>query len=114
MRYLIFLGLLIAAPAFASSDLIVKFCNAQPDPRACIRGFIDEQVVEHQAAQEQSNRRDAEIRQQYLANQLEQARIQANGMALFGSGPALIQGMNQGFQMMRQPYISTPAQQYGR
>ena len=35
--------------------------------------------------------------------QLEQARIQADGMALFGSGPAMINGINQGFQNMQQP-----------
>lgn len=33
--------------------------------------------------------------------QVEAARQQALGLALFGSGPALIQGMNQGFQQMQ-------------
>ena len=45
--------------------------------------------------------------------QLEQARIQANGMALFGSGAAFVNGMNQGLQMMQQPYVSTPYFSYG-
>ena len=50
-----------------------------------------------------------QMQQQYYDNQLEQARIQANGMALFGSGQALINGMNQGFQNMQQPrYDSQP------
>ena len=35
--------------------------------------------------------------------QMEQSRIQASGMALFGSGPAMINGMNQWGQTMQQP-----------
>jgi len=41
--------------------------------------------------------------------QLEQARQQALGMALFGSGHALIQGMNQGFRPLP-PYRQPGAQ----
>jgi hypothetical protein len=93
--------LLFAVPAFASSELILAYCNAQPDPRECIRGFIDQQFEAQKAAQEQWNQRQSAI-------QLEQARMQANGMALFGAGNALINGMNQGFQHMQQPYVSTP------
>jgi hypothetical protein len=29
-------------------------------------------------------------------------------LALFGSGSALINGMNQGFLNMQQPYVNTP------
>jgi hypothetical protein len=42
------------------------------------------------------------------------ARQQANGLALFGSGNALINGMNQGFQNMQvHPYVLPPPQHYG-
>ena len=44
--------------------------------------------------------------QQYQQLQAEQARQYANGFALFGSGPALIQGMNHGFRGMQvHPYV---------
>ena len=39
--------------------------------------------------------------------QLEQARIQANGMALMGSGPAFINGMQQAFRPLPMPVMPT-------
>ena len=45
--------------------------------------------------------------------QRELARQQATGMALFGSGNALINGMNQGLQNTQiHPYVLPPAQHY--
>lgn len=109
MRLIVFLGaLLLASPAFASSDLIVTFCKSQPDPRACIRGFIDEQAIVHQEAQARWNQQHEFMRQQQFQAQLEHARVQSNGLALFGSGAAMINGVNQGFQNMQQPYVNTP------
>lgn len=49
------------------------------------------------------NAQDRELQRQNVEAQLEMARQQALGMALFGSGAAMIQGMNQGFQNMQQP-----------
>jgi hypothetical protein len=101
--FLIFLGLLMTVPAFA--DPLIDYCLTTSDPKTCLVSVLE--------ARDQAQRDfQLQLQAQQLQVQLDAARIQANGMALFGSGPALIQGMNQGFQMMRQPYISTPSQQY--
>ena len=94
----LFLGaLLIASPAFALNDSVISYCFTTADPKACITSFMaDERAYQSQ------------LQRQYLDNQLEQARIQANGLALFGAGNAMINGMNQGFQNMQQPYVQTP------
>ena len=52
-------------------------------------------------AQQQAQRAAQQERQADRDAQVEAARQQALGMALFGSGPALIQGMNQGMQQMQ-------------
>ena len=94
MRVLLFLGvLLIATPAFAINDSVISYCFTTANPKGCISTF----VAEERAYQLQ-------LQQQQINAQLEQARIQANGMALFGAGNAMIHGMNQGFQNMQQPY----------
>jgi len=99
---LFFLGLLfMTTPAFALSDAILDYCLSTKDPKACIQ--------EVQAGQERHQR---ELQRDAYAAQLEQARLQANGLALFGSGAAMINGMNQGFQNMQQPYINTPSHSY--
>ena len=105
--FLIFLGLLFAVPVFAASDPIIEYCFTTSDPKSCLVAI----QADVGAARLQ---RQQDMQAQQLQAQLEAARIQAQGLILFGSGPALIQGMNQGFQMMRQPYISTPSQSYGR
>ena len=110
--FMIFLGLLIASPALASSDLIVTFCKTQPEPRACIRDFIDSQWTIQQEAQAKWEQRQDRIRQENAQLHLEHARLQANGLALFGSGAAMINGVNQGFQNMQLPYVNTPAFSY--
>jgi hypothetical protein len=94
MRVLLFLGaLLLASPAWAINDSIIGYCFTTANPKGCIASFVaDERAYQLQ------------LQQQALAAQLEQARIQANGMALFGAGNAMINGMNQGFQNMQQPY----------
>lgn len=51
----------------------------------------------------------AEQRERDRHAQSEAARQQALGLALFGSGPALIQGMNQGFRPLP-PYQQPGAQ----
>ncbi|MEO5630696.1 MAG: hypothetical protein ABIQ24_13035 [Nitrospiraceae bacterium] len=94
--------LLTASTVFAMSDSIVDYCLTTQDPRSCITSFRSEERI---------SQRDMQQRQ--LDAQLEQTRIQANGIALFGSGEALINGMNQGFQNMQQPtYTLPPVQPY--
>lgn len=95
MRVLLFLGfLLIATPAFALSDSFIDFCLTTDNPKACLRSAA-EFTHSHQLQQQQAA---------YDA-QRELARIQANGMAMFGTGPALINGMNQHLSNMR---VQTP------
>jgi hypothetical protein len=106
MRILLFLAVLMfPVSAFALSDSLIDYCLTTPDPRACLKSVS----ADVQASRENFQR---DLQQRQYDTELEQARIQANGMALFGSGHALIQGMNQGFQNMQQPYISTPPIQY--
>lgn len=96
MRYLILLSLLfIAAPAFALSNSLAEFCLTSSDVRDCIqRGITQEREAERR-----HERAMAEL-------QREIAEKQALGLALFGSGPAIIGGMNQGFQNMQvKPYM---------
>jgi hypothetical protein len=71
-------------------------------------GFMKWHDQKEQLAQQrdiQQRQIDAQLamQQRMIDAQLEQARLQANGMALFGTGQALINGMNQGFQNMQQP-----------
>lgn len=88
----IFLGLLLMpAYAFALSDPTIEYCRTTPDPTLCLHVFTNQSMQERQ-----------------WSVQLEQARIQSTGMVLFGSGAAFVNGMNQGLQMMQQPYVSTP------
>ena len=105
MRVLLFLGaLLLASPALADTDPLIEYCFTTPDPKTCL------QTVMHDVEQ----RRMESAQQQQLDAQREQARLQMQGMALFGAGNAMIHGMNQGFQNMQQPYVSTPTHRYSR
>lgn len=102
MRVPLFLAaLLLPVSAWAISDSIIGYCFTTANPQACIQSFNDD-----------AQRYQREMQQEFLRAQLEAARIQANGMALFGSGPAFINGMNQGFQNMQLPYVNTPAFTY--
>ena len=103
MRVLLFLAaLLLPVSAWALTDPVIEYCFTTADPKACLLA-ISADVQQRQT----DNWRERES-----AHQLDMARIQANGFALFGSGPALINGMNQGFLQMRQPYVNTPAYTY--
>ena len=107
MRVLLFVGaLLVASPVLAMNDSIISYCLTTADPQRCLSSFLADERAHNDQLQ-----REAQQRQ--IAAQLEQARIQANGMALFGAGNALINGMNQGFQNMQQPYVNTPPSTYG-
>ena len=95
MRMLLVLAaVLFATPAFALDRGIIEGCMMTKDPTTCIEHFSNQE----QAYNERSRELDAQI---------EMNRQQAAGMALFGSGPALINGMNQGFQNMQvKPYMN--------
>ena len=94
----IFLAVLLSPlSAFALTDAFIDYCLTTKNPKACIQSLLEMKQANQQELQHEA----------YLA-QLEQARIQANGLALFGSGQALIQGMNQGFQNMQLPYVNRP------
>ncbi len=82
--------LILASPAFAMSDSLIDYCLSTANPKACVHDMLQE---ERQAFQD----RQAEQRQ----HELDLARQQALGFALFGSGPAALNGMNQGFQSMQ-------------
>jgi hypothetical protein len=77
----------------------IDYCQTTTNPQDCIASF--------RADKELAVQREMQERQ--IEAQLEQARIQANGMALIGAAPALINGMNQGFNHMRLPTPTTPA-----
>jgi hypothetical protein len=100
------LFVLSAGTAYAAEDIVAACSQAfqQPDYRLqCIQNLSQRQaIVEGQ-----------QIQQEQLRAQQEAARQQALGLALFGSGPALINGMNQGFQQMQiKPYVLPPPQNY--
>ena len=62
-----------------------------------------------QLAAQQAWSAQVEANVRAMQQQQELARIQANGLAAFGSGNALINGMNQGFQNMQiHPYVLPP------
>jgi hypothetical protein len=72
------------------------------------------QIRQQQAAdRDRWERQQEQARQADREAQVEAARQQALGMAAFGSGNALINGMNQGMQNMQvHPYVLPPAQNY--
>jgi hypothetical protein len=99
MKYLLsMLVVLSAAPAWAQADWC-RLLETPADQFAC----AERTAQLDQARQERERDRQA---------MMEAARQQANGLALFGSGNALINGMNQGFQQMQsKPYYLPPPQQ---
>jgi len=92
-----------------------EYCLTTRHPEDCIAALqmdLRERQQEDQFDQrhrEQFDRQQLEMQQRQIDAQLEQARVQANGMALFGAGQALINGMTQGFNQMRLPMPTTPA-----
>lgn len=90
------LVLVLASPVFAMSDSIVDYCLTTTTPRQCITSYL---------AEERAFQQDQQARQ--YQSQLDLMREQSRGLALFGSGLGMINGMNQGFAMMRLP-VSPP------
>src|SRR5690242_6435199 len=94
-RLILSLLLVIPTLAWASSfEALMDYCLNLPDKAErdrCVHSLTKDIAAMNQRHQE------------------ELARQQAFGMALFGSGPALIQGMNQGFRMMQQSVQPFPA-----
>lgn len=78
---------------------IIEFCNTTKAPQDCIAAV--------RADKELAAQRDMQERQ--IEAQQDIAGEQSRSMALFGTGQALISGMNQGFNNMRLPMPHTPA-----
>ena len=78
---------------------LIAYCETTKAPQDCMAIFRAEKDLA-------ANR---EMQERQIAAQQAIAREQSRGMALFGSGPALINGMNQGFQNMRLPISPPPA-----
>jgi hypothetical protein len=118
--------LAMSQPPAKVDDLVRTFCAAPlltGTPEHCRSTFAthmpyaigfmswhDQLARQSQQGQSQQEQfaQQRELQQRQIDAQLEQARIQANGMALFGAGNALINGMNQGFNNMRLPMSPTP------
>ncbi len=104
---LVVILVLSASSAWALSDATIDYCLTTANPKQCLQDI-------------QRDVNAAEVRNpggptydQQAQLQRDLARQQALGMAAFGSGNALINGMNQGFRQMQvHPYILPPAQQY--
>jgi hypothetical protein len=95
----------------AAVFLLLSVASAQAEDivAACTQAFQIEQY-RAQCIQNLSDRQAVASGQQV---QRDVARQQALGMAAFGSGNALINGMNQGFRQMQvHPYVLPPAQNY--
>jgi len=102
MRYLLAVILLLSASTVYAGEDILSACTAafqiEQYRAQCIQNLSQRQAVLEQS-------------QLQSASQIEAARMQANGLAAFGSGRALINGMNQGFRMMEvHPYVLPPVQ----
>lgn len=103
MKALLFLAvLMLPVSALALSDSAIEFCFTTADPKACM----------HAVSADVQQRQTENWREREYNHQLDMARVQANGLMLFGTGPAFINGMNQNLLRMQQPYVSTPYFQY--
>ena len=93
--------LLSAGTAWAMTpEEIGQFCARQFTVEQYRASCMQSLTGSYQAQQQDQLQRDL-------------ARQQANGMALFGSGNALINGMNQGMQHTQiHPYVLPPPQHY--
>jgi len=106
MRHMILAVSLVSGLVLMGASGAWAQCDNQPTVdlyHACMVGFRASPPEVQQAYRAQQAEREWQA-QQNEANrqaQVEAARQQALGMALFGSGPALIQGMNQGMQQMQ-------------
>ncbi len=104
MRYLLAVVLILSASsAWALSEQAIAICLGTDNPKACLLTMQGETM--------QANGQAQWDQQAQLQRDL--ARQQALGMAAFGSGNALVNGMNQGFRQMQvHPYMLPPAPQY--
>ncbi len=94
---------LSASSAWALSDSTIDYCLTTANPKQCLVDIQRDLNATGGGAQWE----------QQAQLQRDLARQQALGMAAFGSGNALINGMNQGFRQMQvHPYVLPPAQQY--
>ncbi len=103
MRYLLTILLLIlsASSAWALSGSVIDYCLTTTNPKQCL---VELQREVRSAPAGPTWEQQAQL-------QRDLARQQALGMAAFGSGNALINGMNQGFRQMQvQPYYLPPVQ----
>ena len=106
VRLTAILFLAMTSPAFALGDAVIDYCLTTANPKACLHS------VQREVEQAQRENQHVLVQQQQ-ATQLEAARLQANGLAAFGSGRALVNGMNQGLRQMEvHPYVLPPAQHY--
>lgn len=110
MKYL--LAIVVAASlagagsAWALSESVIDYCLTTTNPKQCL---VD--IQRDLAASQPPVAGPTWDQQAQLQRDL--ARQQAAGMAMFGSGNALINGMNQGMQNMQvHPYVLPPAQNY--
>ncbi len=105
MKYLLAAILVLSAgSAWALSESVIDYCMTTANPRQC----LVEIQREVRGAQSQQT---GPTWEQQAQLQRDLARQQAAGMAAFGSGNALINGMNQGFRQMQvQPYYLPPVQ----
>jgi hypothetical protein len=77
---------------------LIEYCNTTTAPQDCIAAVRGDKEL---AAQRDMQERQIEAQQDL-------AREQSRGIALFGTGQALMNGMNQGFNTMRLPMSSAP------
>ncbi len=90
-----------AGSAWALSESVIDYCMTTANPKQCL---VD---IQRDVAPVQTG----PTWEQQAQLQRDLARQQAAGMAAFGSGNALINGMNQGFRQMQvQPYYLPPVQ----
>ena len=108
MRYLLAAVLVLSASsAWALSDATIDYCLTTANPKQCLVDIQRDLNATGGGAQWQSQW------DQQAQLQRDLSRQQALGMAAFGSGNALINGMNQGFRQMQvHPYVLPPAQHY--
>ena len=85
-----------------SPENLVRVCSQS--------GQLDQQCLYQLGMIQRSNKALAQ-RQADREAWVEQSRQQANGLALFGTGNALVNGMNQGFNNMRLPPYHQPGAQ---
>ncbi len=90
---------MLTGSAWALGDAAIEYCLSTAQPKQCLLA-MQQETAGNQWNQQAQLQRDL-------------ARQQALGMAAFGSGNALVNGMNQGFRQMQvHPYVLPPAPQY--